>query len=409
MSPAPTGTPPSAERQAPEPLTGLALGGGGARAAYQVGVLRYLARAHPEVSFPVVTGVSAGAINAALLASHHGSLPQAVEELTGLWSQLQISNVFRTDPWSLGRIGVRWLLRLGSGGASASPAVRGLVDTTPLRRYLIEALHPVDGHLTGIDYNLQSGRLKAVALSTVNYTTGTSVTWVQGSEIQDWERPMRRSRQARLTVDHVMASSALPLFFPATRIGNHWFGDGGVRLTAPLSPAVHLGATRVLALSTRYLRTLPEGEEELVQGYPPPAQILGVLMNAVFLDLLDQDAIRLERINQMLERLDPEAWMGLRPVQLLVMRPSEDLGKLAADLEPELPRSFRFLTRGLGTRETRSSDALSLILFQHDYLRRIMDLGERDAEARSEELRAFFATPPSATGQSRPHPGPQSG
>lgn len=372
---------------------GLALGGGGARAAYQVGILRYLARAHPEAGFPVVTGVSAGAINAALLASHHGSFPQAVQELSGLWSQLSISNVFRTDPWSLARTGVRWVLRLASGGTSASPSVRGLVDTAPLRRYLTEALHPVNGELTGVDYNIARGKLRALALSTVNYTTGTSVTWVQGSEIQDWERPMRRSKQARLTVEHVMASAALPLFFPAVRIGQHWFGDGGVRLTAPLSPAVHLGATHILALSTRYLRTLPEGEEELVQGYPPPAQILGVLMNAVFLDLLDQDAMRLELTNRMLSRLDSEHRMGLRPIRLMVIRPSRDLGKLAADLEPELPRSFRFLTRGLGTRETRSSDALSLILFQHDYLRRIMDLGEQDAEARAHELQAFLESP----------------
>lgn len=377
----------------PGPVTGLALGGGGARAAYQVGILRYLARAHPDAAFPVVTGVSAGGINAALLASHHGTFTQAVEELSGLWSQLHISNVFRTDPWSLARIGVRWILRLASGGTSASPSVRGLVDTAPLRRYLTEALHPVDGELTGVGYNILQGKLRALALSTVNYTTGTSVTWVQGSEIRDWERPMRRSKQARLTVDHVMASAALPLFFPAARIGQHWFGDGGVRLTAPLSPAIHLGATRILALSTRYLRTLPEGEEELVQGYPPPAQILGVLMNAVFLDLLDQDAMRLELTNRLLARLDPSDWMGLRPIRLLVIRPSQDLGKLAADLEPELPRSFRFLTRGLGTRETRSSDALSLILFQHDYLRRIMDLGERDAEARAEDLKAFLEAP----------------
>jgi NTE family protein len=154
-----------------------------------------------------------------------------------------------------------------------------------------------------------------------------------------------------------------------------------------------LGATRILALSTRYLRTLPEGEEELIQGYPPPAQILGVLMNAVFLDLLDQDAMRLELTNRLLARLDRSHWMGLRPIRLLVIRPSRDLGKLAADLEPELPRSFRFLTRGLGTRETRSSDALSLILFQHDYLRRIMDLGEQDAEARAADLKDFFEAP----------------
>jgi NTE family protein len=370
-----------------------------------VGVLRFLARRYPDLKIPIITGVSAGAINAALLASHHGTLGQSTSELEGLWGQLRIQDVFRTDLLSLAQHGLRWGLRLVSGGSHAAPGVRGLVDTSPLRLYLREALHAVDGELTGIDYNIRHGNLKAVALSTASYTTGQSITWVQGSQISEWERPMRRSRATRLTVEHVMASAALPLFFPAVQIGKQWYGDGGIRLVAPLSPALHLGASRILAISTRYPRTMPEGEEELVQGYPPPAQILGVLMNAVFLDLLDQDAMRLERLNALLDTLPGDEREGLRNVRLMVMRPTRDLGKLAADFEADLPRGFRFLTRGLGTRETRSSDALTLILFQSGFLKRLMEIGEEDAEARSAEFDDFFqGLPGGPVARSEAHP-----
>jgi len=369
---------------------GLVMGGGGARAAYQVGFLRCVARQFPELSIPYITGVSAGAINAALLASHHGTFLQAVDELTHLWGDLRVQDVFRVDSRSLAMNLVRWALQLISGGLGGPPRVRGLVDTDPLRRYLCETLHAVGGELTGIRYNLERGRLKAVAVSTSSYSTGQSVTWVEGQDIQEWERPQRRSRNTSLTVDHIMASAALPLFFPAVRLNNGWYGDGGIRLTAPLSPVLHLGARRVLAISTRYHRSREEADTPLVHGYPPPAQVVGVLMNSIFLDLLDHDAVRLHRLNQLVEALPPERRAGLRPVKLLVLRPSVDLGKLANEYEPELPRAFRFFTRGLGTRQTRSPDFLSLILFQPDYLRRLMDIGDADARVRAGEIAAFL-------------------
>lgn len=374
-----------------EPL-GLVMGGGGARAAYQVGFLRSLARRHPELAIPYITGVSAGAINAALLASHHGTFRQAVEELHGLWADLRVENVFRVDASSLVWQLVRTGAALIGGGLRATPRIRGLVDTAPLRRFLAEALHAVDGELTGVASNLERGRLRALALSTSSYTTGQSVTWVQGDEIQAWERPQRISRHTVMTVDHVMASAALPLFFPAIRLGDGWYGDGGIRLAAPLSPALHLGARRILAISTRYDRSRREAEAAEVKGYPPPAQIVGVLMNSVFLDLLDQDALRLERMNRLLRRLPAEERDGLRPVKLLVLRPSRDLGMLAGRYEPQLPYLFRFLTRGLGTRETKSPDFLSLILFQPDYLQALMEMGEEDAEARMTEIEDFLAS-----------------
>ncbi len=370
---------------------GIVMGGGGARAAYQVGFLRSLARHYPQLRIPYITGVSAGAINAAHLASHHGTFLQAVEELSGLWRDLRVEEVFRVDASSLGRNFVSWAWKLATGGlAGGGPNVRGLVDTSPLRRFLTEALHAVEGELTGVSYNLDRGRLKAVALSTSSYTTGQSVTWVQGDDIIEWERPQRRSRNTVLTIEHVMASSALPLFFPAVRLGDAWYGDGGIRLAAPLSPALHLGARRVLAISTRYDRSQSEAEQPAVTGYPPPAQIVGVLMNSIFLDLLDHDAARLERLNRLIEKLPPEDRLGLRPVRLMVLRPSTDLGRLASRYEPQLPKAFRFLTRGLGTRETESPDFLSLVLFQPDYLSALMEMGERDADAQRDEIRAFL-------------------
>jgi len=382
---------PDASRVHGPPDLGIVMTGGGARAAYQVGFLRCVARRYPELRIPYVTGVSAGAINAALLASHHGSFFQAVEELSELWGNLTVSDVYRTDTRSLVTNAVKWLRQLTSGGIGSSKLVRGLVDTEPLRQYLSEVLHCVDGELTGVKYNLDSGRLKALAISTTSYSTGRSVTWIQGRDVQLWERPGRRPRVATLCVDHVMASAALPLFFPAVEVENAWYGDGGIRLIAPLSPAVHLGARRIIAISTRYQPSRAEEDEQAVHGYPPPVQVMGVLLNSIFLDLLDHDAVRLERLNRLIEGMPPEKRGDLSQVRLLTLRPSADLGKMASKFEAELPRSFRFLTRGLGTKETRSPDFLSLILFDQDYLRALIEMGEKDAEARADEIEAFLS------------------
>lgn len=385
----------------------IVMGGGGARAAYQVGVVRHLADRFPELEVSIVTGVSAGAINAAHLAAHHGTFEQAADELVHLWSDLTPEKVFRTDLRSLWGHVIRWGRQLASGGGRGSPKVRGLVDTHPLREYLTEALHAVGGELTGIRYNLRTGRLKAAALSTTNYSTGQSVMWIQGRDIREWERPDRRSRRTVLSIDHVMASAALPIVFPAVQIGAHWFGDGGIRLTAPLSPAVHLGADRILAISTRRRRTRPEADAATVSGYPPPAQVAGVLLNAVFLDLLEQDGHLLDRINGLVRRLPTDSRMGFRPVRLVTIRPSVDLGRLANRYEAALPKGFRFLTRGLGTRQTEAPDFLSMIMFQPDYLAELIRTGEEDAAARHDELAALLAPsdgPGDAGAQPNIHP-----
>ena len=367
----------------------LVLTGGGARGAYQVGILRYLAKRWPNLNFPIITGVSAGAINAAHLAQAHGTFPQAVDELAALWSELTPDRIFRVDvPALLANMG-RWGLQLAGAGARES-RVRGLVDTAPLWELLTEALAPVEGELTGIDYNLARGTLKAVALGTTSYSTGQTVIWVQGRDLQTWERPSRLAIETRIRLEHVMASSALPLFFPAVKVGDQWHGDGGIRLTAPLSPALHLGAHKILAVSTHYERTKREADRPTVRGYPPPAQVLGVLLDAIFLDVVDQDVMRMERMNELLRRMPDKDRDGMRVVELITFRPSRDLGMISREHEPRLPRAFRLLTRGLGTRETASPDVLSMMMFQDDYVRRLIEIGEEDAEARGDELAEFI-------------------
>jgi NTE family protein len=369
----------------------LVLTGGGARGAYQVGVLRHLASRFPELRIPILTGVSAGGVNVVHLAQHRGSFRQSVEELVTLWRGLTPNHVFRVDAPSLARNAIRWGMRLASGGVGTGiGATRGFLDTAPLRAHLDRALGPEYGEMTGIDYNLRRGTLRAVAVGTTSFTTGQSVMWVQGRAIELWERPKRRSVQTTLTLDHVMASAALPLVFPAVQIGTEWHGDGGVRLAAPLSPALHLGAHKIIAVATRYERTAEEAGVAEVLGYPPPAQIVGVLYNAIFLDLIDQDVIRLARMNKILKEVPEEKRDGLRIVDILVVRPSRDLGRIAKEYEPRLPRAFRFMTRGTGTRETRSPDFLSLLMFQDDYIGRLIELGESDAAARSDEIGEFL-------------------
>lgn len=368
------------------------LTGGGARGAYQVGVLRALARHFPELRFPILFGVSAGAVNATHLANHPGSLGEATEDLAGLWSALTPDRVFQVDASELTANSMHWLLRLGSGGRLAARSTRGLVDTAPLRDYLDHALGGNgDGTLAGIDANLNRGRLRALALGTTKYGTGQTIVWVQGREIATWERPKRRAVHAQIGIPHIMASAALPLFFPAVQIDGEWYGDGGLRLAAPLSPALHLGANKILAISTRYERSQEEANRSSVIGYPPPAQILGVMYNAIFLDLIDQDVLRMERMNRLLAKLPPDDRDGLRIVDIMVMRPSQDLGRLARETEARLPRMFRWLTRGLGTRETASPDVLSLLMFQENYISRLIELGEADGEARVPEFATFLS------------------
>jgi NTE family protein len=337
----------------------LVLVGGGARAAYQVGFLRALVAKHPTLNLPIITGTSAGAINATYLASRVGPLSDAVDGLVELWRKQRVEQVFRVDGLSLLSLVFRWGLRLVSGGGILAPEVRGLLDTAPLRRFLERTLEPTaNGEFVGIARNIAARRLRAVAITTSSYTTGQSVVWVQGADIENW------------------------------------YGDGGIRMLAPCSPAIHLGARRILAISNRCRNSMEEADRPVIRHYPPPAQIAGQMIQSMFLDDLDRDAFNLERLNGLLSTLPEAERQGLRPVDLVVIRPSRDLGRLAGEFEPQLPWLFRHLTRSLGSRETASPDLLSLLMFQENYIDRLMEIGAQDAETEGDRVAALLERRP---------------
>lgn len=368
----------------------IVLSGGGARAAYQVGALRYIAREMPEHRPQILTGVSAGAINAVFLASHRGSWRDALEGLAKLWLSLDTQRVYRTDLASISRRVFHWSLRIITGGWLGHSDIRGMVDNAPLRAFLGAHL-PLEGQrILGIEENLRDGLLESLAIITTDYGSGRSRAWIESEHDNLWIGSQLRAVETDMTLDHVMASAALPLFFPAVKLEQAWHGDGGIRLTAPLSPALHLGATRILAVSPRStpVNALPA---DMRDPYPSPAQIASTMMNAVFLDLLDYDAIQMNRINRLLEKLPEEEHGSFRKVDVMVLRPREDLGKLAREHELEMPRSFRFFEGGLDDKKNPSSDALSMVMFQPEYLGLLLRLGEQDAEARHEEIDAFLS------------------
>jgi NTE family protein len=367
------------------------LTGGGARAAYQVGLLKGIAKHFPHLRFKIITGVSAGAINAIYLAARPGSLAEQSHNLERMWGELTCDSIYQFD-WKV-------VLPFRSALASVSPRKlkwassqpHGLVDTTPLKHLLCRVLDTRYGQpIAGIEERIRSGELTAVALMTLDYSTGQTVRWVQGRRFDAFEGPNRRAESTRFTVAHVLASAALPFVFPAVRIGQRWHGDGGIRLAAPLSPAVHLGARRIIAMSTGYQPTADEASTPVVSGYPPAAQILGQLMNSIFLDVIDEDVVRMQRMNELLRKLPQADRDGLKPIDLLVLRPSVDLGKVAAEYEDKLPRKLKLVTRGLGAKETESPDFVSLLMFEPSYTKRLIEIGEADVGSRLAEIRAFL-------------------
>ena len=377
----------SAERNSGQALV---LSGGGARAAYQVGCLRAVSKALPNYRPQILTGVSAGAINATYLAAFQGSWRDSVEALVSLWQQMRTDKVYRTGLGPMmGRM-AHWGLHFVSGGRLGRKDIRGMVQNGPLRAYLEQhlAADPATGEIYGVDQSLANGWLKSLAVMTTNYASGGSEAWVDSLEETIWSGSQVSARRTSLTIDHVMASAALPFFFPAVRLRNHWHGDGGVRLAAPLSPALRLGAKRILAVSPRVKPQEPA--VGVTTSYPSPGQVAGVMLNAVFLDLLDFDALQMQRINDLLRRIPQQNWGNQRPVDVMVLRPKQDLGQIARESQPEMPAAFRFFAGGFGGRDEPTADALSMVNFEPGYIGQLIDFGEQDTRDRMDEIEAFL-------------------
>jgi NTE family protein len=380
-------------RQADPTPTALVLSGGGAHGAYQVGVLRGLADlgllAAPTPCFQILVGASAGAINAAALAARADDLPQAVGMLERVWGELRPEQVLRTDLRSLTGIGARWVRDLSFGGVFGHVTPKALLDTAPLRELLNERIA-----FSRIADNVDRGVLSALAILATDLYTSNGIVFLHGAhEMPLWQRGRWRIERTRIGPEHVMASSAIPIFFPSVEIDGRHFGDGCIRNTAPLRPAINLGAGRILAIGVR----VPDHHDPPSPVRRPPptvAQIAGVLLDAVMLDAIEVDVEHSERVNRSVVACPtggPQT--PFRFVDVCWISPSARIREIAAQMTDRIPRIVRYLMRGLGGDET-TTELASFLLFDGVFCRRLMELGARDVADRRDELQAFFSRPP---------------
>ncbi|MFZ5592964.1 MAG: patatin-like phospholipase family protein [Pseudomonadota bacterium] len=373
------------------PKLALIMSGGGARAAYQVGVLKAIAELLPEKSnnpFPIICGTSAGAINGAALAIHATRFQEGVRRLSLIWNNFQVNQVYRADAIGILRSGVHWVSALLSGGLGKHNP-RSLLDRAPLY-HLLNRYLPCEK----IQDSINAGALHAFSVTASGYTTGQSVTFFQGTDsLTPWKRARRVGSATEITIDHLMASSAIPFIFSAVKVNREYFGDGSMRQVAPLSPALHLGADRILVIGVRQ-----ESEEQpprvKAQDYPSLAQIAGHVLNSIFLDSLEVDLERLQRVNNVLKMIPAqyltEAGVALRPVDVMAVSPSQDLAKIAERHAHHMPRAVRFLLRGIGAINRSGSSLVSYLLFDKSYCRELIELGYQDAMKNKERLLDFM-------------------
>jgi NTE family protein len=367
---------------------GLGLTGGGARAAYQVGVVKAVRDilGNPVKNpFPIVCGTSAGAINAATLAVFADDFSRGVANLLEVWENMKCEHVYRTDAWHIMRAGARWL------GAMMLLYRRNpvsLLDNSPLRDMLGRNLdfERIQGHI-------DSGALYAVCVTASGYTTGQSVSFFQGgSGLEGWVRNQRIGAAVSLKLDYLLASAALPINFPAVKVHREYFGDGSMRQIAPVSPALHLGADRVLIVGTG--RQTGDDARARSNTYPSLAQIAGHALNSIFLDSLSVDIERLERINRTVRLIPPEKLaesnVQLRAVKVLYITPSQPLERIASRFLHELPGTVRFVLRPTGALNRSGSNLASYLLFEESFCRALIDLGYKDTVTREAEVREFF-------------------
>ncbi len=377
------------------PCIGLVLPGGGARAAYQAGVLRAVARLLPKDSsspFKVISGTSAGSFNAAALAIHADDFRRAVLLINKVWLRFRAEQVFRVDPVGLGRSGLHWLLMLLAGGLGRYNP-NALLDRNPLNDLLARYL-PCEKIQLAID----NGHLQALGITASSYRNGHSITFFQGQDsISEWDRQSRLGRKARIGIDHLLASSAIPYVFSATRLGDSYYGDGSIRQIAPLSPALHMGAERLLVIGNR--KKEPEQTPDpCPPRYPSMADIAGHVLDSIFLDSLEPDIERLERINKTLELIPggrmEQGGFALRPVRIMQISPSKRIDLIARKHGRRLPPSLRFFLKGIGAYSSEGATLLSYLLFEKPYCRELIALGYADAMQQKEALARFLDIDP---------------
>lgn len=370
---------------------GLVLSGGGARGAYQAGVVKAIATIARDAKIsrplPILTGVSAGAVNAAFLAAKADDFMKATEDLAAMWSRITADQVFRTDVLAAGRSGLRLLTDTMMGAFYKKKLARSLLDTSPLNSFLEEKIP-----FQRIDRNIGAGLIESLAVTATNYMNAMSVTFVHGQpDTPMWTRSRRMSQIAKIKKEHVMASSAIPLFFPPIKIGKDHFGDGCLRNNAPLSPAIHLGANRLIVVSVRRpdnrVRTI--STERDIE--PTFARVLGVILNALLLDSIETDMERLSRVNNTISYvpMKQRSDLHLREIDFLWLRPSQDIGQLAGDLFHRLPQVIRYLVSGLGS-SREAAELTSYLLFDPDFCGQLVHLGFEDTMAMKDKIEEFL-------------------
>jgi NTE family protein len=369
--------------------------GGGARAAYQVGVLRALSELLPpdvRSPFPIICGTSAGAINAAVLAMDGGNFRHGVRRLMTVWKNFRVHHVYRADPWGAFSNSARWIWTAVTGGAFIRKPV-SLLDNSPLAGLLTRHFD-----FSAIQRSIDAGDLEAFSVTCSGYTSGQSVTFFQGRPgLEPWQRARRIGVPMAITADHLLASSALPFIFPPTHINREYFGDGSMRQIAPVSPALHLGADRLFVIGVgRQLQQRSDRTKS--ETHPSLAQIAGHALNSIFLDSLEVDLERLQRINRTIEMITPDMLAKtsypLRPVDFRVMSPSEELEKIALMYGDELPLTIRVLLHTVGATRHSGANLLSYLLFERSYCRALIRLGYQDTMVRKDDLLAFLGYGP---------------
>jgi NTE family protein len=377
-------------RKLSDKKVGLVLSGGGARAAYQVGVLKAICRLMPTDSrnpFQVISGTSAGAINAVALASYAGHYRHGIRALEHVWKNFSCDQIFRSDvpgvlSWSL-----KFFLNTFFGYKAGDPV--SLLDNAPLKKLLKKMVL-----FENIQKAIDNKDLHAIAVTASGYASGESVSFFQAqNQVKNWQRLRRIGLRSRINVDHLLASSAIPTVFPAVQINREYFGDGAIRQLAPISPALHLGAEKILVIGVSG-EAHKRKPRETMKHYPSMAKIMNHMFNAAFLDSMESDVERLSRINMTLSKIPEDVMesqgINLKPVELLEISPSESIDDIAARHARELPKSLRMFLKGSGTTHKSGAGVLSYLLFERGFCRDLIQHGYDDAMKHKDEIIEFF-------------------